>query len=467
MKEMVNQKEFLEAYEIYRKSYEKFKNLNHEEIVQHNQSRLNELVRYAVKNSKFYKQLYRDIDISEDICLEELPIIDKNVLLEHFDEIVTNNEISRQQLKEYFKGEFNFERRYHDKYLAFHTSGSTGNPAYIVWDEMQFAASVGNYYCKISEHIQKQIEVSGNNKWKKDGRFRVAYVGILDDYVGGNSWAYGMKYFADVEMLSIFSGLDNICDKLDEFQPSIIMTKPSLLGELARRKKAGTLHINPQMIIFAGEMISPNDRKDIETYFHIKVCNSYSTCETGPIAFQFEHNVDGLNLFQDMVLFELIDDNGKPITKEYELGSIVVTSLTNSIMPVIRYNLKDKAYYLKDENGLLSKISYIQGRGTSYFLFSNEKGERVKVSEYPFWSLYIPNLLRYQVIQENEKSIKLKLEWEKGTGEEIKTEGIAELRKKIERIIEKHCRNLTIQFEEVERIEPNSSGKIQITFPLK
>jgi phenylacetate-coenzyme A ligase PaaK-like adenylate-forming protein len=299
---------------------------------------------------------------------------------------------------------------------------------------------------------------------------KVVYIGIMDDYVGGNSWAYGMKGFARLKMLSVFSPIEKIVSDLNNFQPQIIMTKPSLLGELARQQRDSNLKINLKNVIFAGEMISPNDASDIEKYFGVKPRNSYSTCETGPISFQMQGTEEGLNIFEDLVWLELLDDNNQPIKEYYEAGNIVVTNLYNKIMPIIRYKIGDKAYYIPNEsNKHFNKISYIQGRNTTYFTFEDKNQTKVKVSEFPFWSLYIPGILRYQVIQESMTVLKVKIEWEKNIAPDKKNTVLDNFCNKIKRILNSHhgLSNITISIENVPKILPNSNGKIQITFPLK
>ncbi len=422
------------------------------------QKRLKKIISFARKNTGFYNELYKDISLNASF--DQYPIITKKDMVESFDTMVTDKRINHQQLKEYFSKPFNFDRRFLNQYLAFHTSGSSGNPAYIVWGNREFGISTANYFLKVRRFCFPHISI------KKLRALKVAYIGITDDYVGGNSWAYGLTRLCKLKIFSIFQNFAALVSELNRFQPDLIMTKPSLLGELARKQGAGQLCIKPQHVVFAGEMINPVDALSIEKYFGVKVSNSYSTCESGPIAFQSDNETLSLEVFQNMVYLEIVDDNNRPITETGVYGNIVITNLYNTIMPVIRYKIGDGACFLPSLPGEKT-ISYIQGRNTTFFEFEfNNK--KTKVSEYLFWSLYVSGIQRYQVKQTSLDTIIILIEWEKDLIESVKSEIKESICRKVERIFDDPYRRLVIvQFEECSKILPNKAGKIQITIPLK
>lgn len=434
-----------------------FSKLSEDEKITYRKKKLNQIVSYAKEHSSYYRDLYRDIESVDSV--EELPIIFKQDIVDNFNELITIKDINKEDLANYFSEPFDFNKRFRSKYLAFHTSGSTGNPVYVVWGENVFGISLSNYYFRIKSAV-------GLEKTK---RIKVAYVGITDDYVGGNSWVYGMKEFATIKIISIFLPIEEMIQKLNSFQPDIIFTKPSLLGELAKLKRDGSLDIAPKEVIFAGEMIMPQDLKNIEKYFGIKPINSYSTCETGPVAVQMDVNKEGLKIFDDLVWLELVDEDNQPIHDYYKVGYVVITNLYNKYMPVIRYRIGDRAYFVPEESRPIgSSISYIQGRGTSFFVFENELGERVNVAEFPFWSLYIPGISRYQVIQTSYHELLINIEFDELDGTLLKDEIKKKFLKKLRRILKPYYIDefIKLKVEEVEHIPINKAGKIQVTIPI-
>lgn len=435
---------------------------NGEDKLIRRQKKLDKIVSFACNNSKFYRKLYDSKSTLKDVNIENLPVINKSVLIENFDEIITSKFINKSELHKYFKYPFSFNRKFMKKYLAFHTSGSTGNTAYVVWGPREFAIATVILLTKNTQLFtgEKLSELLFRRK-------KFLYFGIMDDYVGGNSWVYGMRFLTKLKMLSIFSPIEKQCKELNEFQPDVIMAKPHLLGKLANQQKLGNLKINPEKIIFVGEMLMPHDKELIETYFGYKPSNSYSTCETGPVAFQSD-DVEGLDIIEDEVWVELLDEFDNPIREYYKPGRIVITNLYNKIMPIIRYDIGDSACYIPGKKaGHFNRISYIQGRQTSSFIFENMDGTQVKISEFPFWSLFVPGIARYQVIQNSKRSIHLKIEWDK----EFRDFNVAQkqVEKKVKRIFEEHkgLTDIELTFEYMEKILPNSVGKIKITFPLE
>ncbi len=437
-----------------------FRRFNVNQMKQYQEKKLKKIVRYAVKKTAFYKNLYSDIDVSKEVQIKKIPIIAKGDIVGNFNQMITVDDVKEEELKQYFKEPFDFNKRFRNKYLAFHTSGSTGNPISIVWGEDVFGISLSNYFFKIKSIISI----------KKVKKIKVVYIGITDDYVGGNSWVYGMKNYVNIKILSVFLSEMEMVSELNKFQPDIIFTKPSVLGKLAKKQQEGSLSIQPKDLIFAGEMISPADLMNIQQYFGLKPINSYSTCETGPVAIQTVMDSDGLEIFDDMVLVELVDDDGNVITNFYQTGNVVITNLYNKYFPIIRYKIGDKAYYIpssKDKMG--RELSYIQGRGTSFFTLKDSNENYVKVAEFPFWSLYVPGISRYQVIQTSYIEFHIMIEYENDMDRRRKEEVRESFIHKLKRILEPYQLQDIIQItlDKVDKINMNSAGKIQVTIPLK
>ena len=421
------------------------------------QKRLERIISFAKRNTEFYKKLYHGV--SPNTPIDQYPIISKKDMVDHFDKMVIDNRINQLSLKKYFSKPFDFDRRFLNKYLAFHTSGSSGNPAYVIWNNRDFGYSTANYFIKVRRFFFPHLSL------RKLRALRVAYIGITDDYVGGNSWAAGLKRLCDLKIFSIFQKIESLVVELNEFGPNLIMTKPSLLGELARLQGMGQLRIRPQHVVFAGEMINPVDSQAIKDNFGISVSNSYSTCESGPIAFQSDNGIQSLEVFENMVKLELVDEENRSIRETGVYGDIVITNLYNTTMPVIRYRIGDRACFLPSESKNLS-ISYIQGRNTSFFEFEL-KDRKLKVPEYLFWSLYVAGVQRYQVKQISVSSLKVYIEYEKGLTESSKSLVQDRVFCKIKRIFDASLRALIeVEFEERSKIKPNKAGKIHITFPM-
>ena len=97
------------------------------------EKRLKELVDYARKNSPFYKSLYAGI--GEEFNLQELPLVTKPQMMASFDDVLTDRNISMKRIDDFTSDIDNIGHKLDDKYLVFKTSGSTGVPAVILYDD--------------------------------------------------------------------------------------------------------------------------------------------------------------------------------------------------------------------------------------------------------------------------------------------------------------------------------------------
>ena len=73
--------------------------------------RLRNLLRHAVQNSEFYRELYDEIDVVH--CrLGELPVITKPVMMDNFDRLITDPRLRLEEIQEWTSEEKNFGKLY-------------------------------------------------------------------------------------------------------------------------------------------------------------------------------------------------------------------------------------------------------------------------------------------------------------------------------------------------------------------
>ncbi len=106
-----------------------------ETIARIQNQRLEKLVRYARANSPYYQRLYTDVD--DGFCLEDLPTTSKPEMMASFDDFVTDRNITMRMIDAFTADLDNIGRMLDGKYLIFKTSGSTGNPAVVLYDKQK------------------------------------------------------------------------------------------------------------------------------------------------------------------------------------------------------------------------------------------------------------------------------------------------------------------------------------------
>ena len=90
------------------------------------------------------------------------------------------------------------------------------------------------------------------------------------------------------------------------------------------------------------EPYTEETRRRIEALFDMKVYNSYGLSEmNGPgVAFECQYQ-NGLHLWEDAYLLEIIDPNTGKLVPDGEVGELVLTTLCRHGMPILRYRTRD------------------------------------------------------------------------------------------------------------------------------
>ena len=101
--------------------------------------KLRNLLKHAYNHSEFYRKSFHNAGITAEnlhsLPLSAFPTIDKKILLENFDSVVTSNDVCQKDLIRFDELQKEKSGLYKDKYHIVHSSGSTGKPGYFVYDE--------------------------------------------------------------------------------------------------------------------------------------------------------------------------------------------------------------------------------------------------------------------------------------------------------------------------------------------
>jgi phenylacetate-CoA ligase len=91
---------------------------------------LRNLVHHAWRKSPFYRDYYSDHGLKDadlgDVGVGDLPLINKELLVEHFDRVVTDRRVRKADLERFITTPVQRPMRYLGRYIVVHTSGSSG-----------------------------------------------------------------------------------------------------------------------------------------------------------------------------------------------------------------------------------------------------------------------------------------------------------------------------------------------------
>ncbi|MGA3118264.1 MAG: phenylacetate--CoA ligase [Syntrophobacteraceae bacterium] len=195
-------------------------------------------------------------------------------------------------------------------------------------------------------------------------------------FTGGLGFQYGAERLG---MLTIPSGAGNSRRQIQimrDFSTNVIHIIPSfllLLMDVIKEMKIDPQNELSLRIAFVGaEPYSQEVRKRLEDFYGIKVYNSYGLSEmNGPgVAFECAYQ-NGLHLWEDAYLVEIIDPNTLEPVPDGQYGELVMTTLRREAMPILRYRTRDLTRILPGPCGcgrVHKRIDRIQGRTDDMFI---------------------------------------------------------------------------------------------------
>ncbi len=135
---------------------------------------------------------------------------------------------------------------------------------------------------------------------------------------------------------------------IEEILPAVRAFAPTVLygfaGYFARLARASGNGVRPRMVFTSGELLDPATRRTIETGLGAPVLDVYGCTEVKEIAWQCPAR-EGYHVNADWLVVEVDSDDPTPGRRA---GRLLVTSLYNFAMPLLRYDVGDAGFALED-----------------------------------------------------------------------------------------------------------------------
>ncbi len=121
---------------------------------------------------------------------------------------------------------------------------------------------------------------------------------------------------------------------------------PSFMISLAQQaQNQGITDLHLKIIATGGEHFLDQAKAFVQPLLGVQqfVSAGYSSNDTGPIGYQCSHCNGGMHhLFQESCIIEVLNEETLLPVPVGETGKLVVTKLTNRLMPIIRYDIGDR-----------------------------------------------------------------------------------------------------------------------------
>lgn len=233
------------------------------------------------------------------------------------------------------------------------TSGTTGKPTVVAYTR--------NDLNSWSELIARNLTMVG---LREGDMFQNASNYSL--FTGGLGFHYGAEKIGCAVVPAGIGNTKRQIEMIQDFGVNAIHCTPSYAMHLT--EVAEDMHANLDSLrvgVFGAEAWSENMRRNLEERLNIKAYDSYGMSELfGPgVAFECPEQ-NGLHIWHDCYIVEIIDPKTGETLGPGEKGEMVVTPLVKEAMPLLRYRTGDITMLMEDDCpcGRGQKIARLFGR---------------------------------------------------------------------------------------------------------
>jgi len=404
---------------------------NYQAVIETRNRKLQKLIRYALRNIKYYRELFataaidpEQIRTAEDLRL--VPVLTKEQIRERFWDFLPSD-LPQCRIRR--------------------TSGSTGAPLCVLSDRssrMFNSAAVIRYRNAlgvgfIAKPILTPLKTPDQLCTRKyhwtflQGIHKTYYINpYLDSKRHVEHTAKLLRRLKNPALIGITPAIRTLAHKIhDRIFPAF----------------------RPCAVLTTGEYLDPKVRSLLESVFETKVTDIYACTEAGDIAWQChlarQYHINAENCIVEILKNDIPVPNGHP-------GEVVITNLNRYAMPIIRYKTGDIATLTNQScpcGCRLPTIEKIVGRTGRDIILPNEKivpWQQLK------GLMNDPRIRQFQLIQDHKARLTIKYVPERNTD----TQAIKSLL--LRRFEDLLGNKMPIEIRQVTQIAPAPGGKTML-----
>ena len=301
-------------------------------ISAHQDHALRELRRATYAGSEFYRRHHAGL---HDAPLDQLPSVTKADLMEHFDEAVTTPDLSLADLENHLLSLTQSGRDpglpWKGRWWAAATAGTPGRRGTFIWNRSEWGTVLASYarandWAGISAGLTRPLKMA----------LVSSRVPTHQSAVVGASLRSGL---VPTLRLDVTAPMEETVAALNRFQPRILVGYASALRPLAAEQRAGRLHISPEGVMSASEVLTPHAAAELEAAWGSAPFDVYAATETAGIASPCIYR--NRHVYEDLLIVEPVDQNGNRVPPGTTGAKLLVTVLFSRTLPLIRYEMSD------------------------------------------------------------------------------------------------------------------------------
>ncbi len=347
---------------------------------------------YAYANSPFYREFHKGLYSAP---LQELPVLTKAMVMERFDDLVTDPAIHLRDVQAHM-AEKRGDERFRGRYVATSTSGSSGRPGMFLADRDEWIATLAAAL-RIFEWAGIRLRLARRTRLAQITSTNPSHMSAQ----GGKSMG---SWWMPVLLLSAGEPIASLVERLNAWRPEIMIAYASMIRVLADEQLAGRLRIAPRSVLSGSEVLTPETRRRAGRAWGKVLFDEYGTTDCGGIAAECDRH-QGMHLQEDLAIVEVVDRENRPVPAGVYGEKLLVTVLGNFTQPLIRYELDDSVRLSTLDRCPCGRpsglIDDIQGRVHEILTFPGATGGAVRVHPIVFHEIAdtLP-VSGWQVLQE-------------------------------------------------------------------
>lgn len=399
--------------------------------------KLEQLLLHAYSNVPYYHELLPECGV----------LSEGKVILDNFSRIpVLTKEIIRAQGNNLYSSDYKSRKPYDNT-----SGGSTGEPVKFIQDREYNDWNIATklYFNLVLGKDLGQPEIKF---WGSDRDILAGNLTVKDRLI---NVFYNRKFFNSYRLGK--KEIRRLIDLNNRFKPTAYWAYMESALELSNYLSRHELYFHPpEIVISTIGPLTEEVKEKIESNMNCKVYNQYGSREVGVVSCQCKKQ-RSMHTFPWWNYVEILDQQGRAV--ENQQGRVIVTTLHNYSMPLIRYDIGDVAIAGGwgcdcGRNSLLLKK--VVGRTLGYF---KKADGSLAHSHFLVQALFFRDWIkRFQIIQDEIDHVLIKVQLNENA--EANKSDVEDITRKTKILMGESCK---VDFDFVEDIRRTASGKFVYT----
>jgi phenylacetate-CoA ligase len=353
------------------------------ELLAHQRERLRALLEHAVERSPYYREA-----LDPDAPFESLPTLSKATLMEQWDRVVCDPELTLAGAEAHLNGP-DAAGLHLGRFRLGTTSGATGLRGLFAYGVEDFALWAG-----VCLRATARLGV-------RPGMSIVSVAAHDPVHISKHIYA-ALRTGEPGPELHALMPMPELVAALNAAPPDALMGYASVIGLLADEQLCGRLQIAPFAVACASEPLTDDIRARVRAAWGSEPANVYASTEAFLVGASAPATPEALEIPEDVLLVEVVDADNRPVP-DGEVGEkLLVTNLGNFTQPLIRYELSDRVARGAGPNPAGRPYAWlhaVEGRTSDTLRLPARAGGTVGVLPYrlgaPF--AHLPHVRQFQI----------------------------------------------------------------------